>query len=74
MVYPDYIGKDKKRHDGHIGIVVDVNGMGISGVKKIIHCSLGASTKLGDAIQVTDASIWTNHADSIIVWLDGMEP
>lgn len=73
LVYPDYLGRDGKNHDGHIGIVLEANGKDVKGVTKIIHCSLGASNKLGDAIQVTDSEIWQGHTNSIIVWFDGLE-
>jgi len=72
LVYPDYVSEDKKHHQGHIGVVIEANGAGPSGVKKIIHCSLSASTNLNDAIQLTDASMWVNHTESIIVLFDGM--
>lgn len=73
LVYPDYVGPDKTKHDGHIGIVLEVNGKGVSGVTRIIHCSLGAFNKKGDAIEVTDSSIWQRNKSSIIVWFDGLE-
>ncbi|GLO11945.1 hypothetical protein PPUJ20028_05260 [Pseudomonas putida] len=74
LVYPDYTGSDGNSHDGHMGIVLEVNGgKGVKGVTKIVHCSNGAYTKLGDAIQITGSEIWQIKKESIIVWLDGLE-
>lgn len=72
LVYPDYRGSDGRNHDGHIGIITRVNGNGIKGVEKIIHCSLGSWNRLGDAIQVTGPEPWLLHSNSIIVWLEGL--
>lgn len=72
LVCPDYVGTDGRLHDGHIGIVLEAAGTGLKGVTKIIHCSLGASKKLGDAIQITGSEIWQAHKSSIIVWFDGI--
>ena len=73
LVYPDYLGADGKRHDGHIGIISKVknNPKGVGGVASIIHCSLGAWNTKHDAVQETDPGIWLNHKGSIIVWYDG---
>jgi len=69
LVYPDYVGADGRHHDGHIGIVLDANGgHGSEAVTRIIHCSLGASNALGDAVQVTPPAIWINHGHAICVW------
>ncbi len=73
LVYPDYEGLDGKTHDGHIGIVLEANDKGVSGVTKIIHCSAGNDRTTGDAIQITDAKPWLAHKESIIVWLEGTE-
>lgn len=72
LVYPDYIGADGARHDGHMGIVIDANGPGVEGVNHVVHCSLSASEHMHDAIQVTDAGPWRRSGSSIIVWLDGL--
>lgn len=72
LVYPDYKGNDGKRHDGHIGIVAEVNGDGVAGVSRVIHCSLGNFKATGDAIQVTGPDAWKKMSDSIIVWFDGL--
>lgn len=71
LVYPDYTNISGN-HDGHIGIVLETSGSGVGGVTKIVHCSLGASVKLGDAVQVTDSQIWQSHSNSIIVWFEGL--
>ncbi len=73
LVYPDYVGKDGKSHDGHIGIVLEASGKGIAGVKKVIHCSLGNFKTHRDAIQITDAKPWLAHKESIVVWMEGLE-
>lgn len=74
LVYPDYRGSDGKMHDGHIGIICKVNGKdGVAGVDEIIHCSLGSSNNLGDAIQITKPTPWLNHSDSIAVWFEGLD-
>lgn len=73
LVYPDFRGNDGRMHDGHIGIINEVNGgSGVSGVKKVIHCSLGNSNNLGDAIQVTGPDPWLRHSNSIVVWFEGL--
>lgn len=72
LVYPDYVGRDNNHHNGHIGIVTEVNGPGIKGVSRIIHCSLSAYRNLKDAIQITSPDPWLSHDSSIIVWLDGL--
>lgn len=42
VVYPDQNG-----HDGHIGLVTDVNGgKGVSGIDKVIHCSSGGGRSM----------------------------
>ncbi|MFZ6750091.1 CHAP domain-containing protein [Undibacterium sp. Ren11W] len=73
LVYPDYIGSDGKKHDGHIGIVIEVNGSGVRGVSKIVHCSMNGWTNKGDAIQATGSEPWQAHVNSIIVWFESVE-
>jgi hypothetical protein len=72
LVCPDYVGADGRKHDGHIGLVVDVSGSGITGASKVVHCSFGNWKNKGDAIQVTDASVWAARLESIVVWLDNL--
>lgn len=72
LVYPDYRGRDGRMHDGHIGIISEVRGNGVEGVEKIIHCSLGSSNRLGDAVQETGPDPWLLHSNSIIVWFEGL--
>ncbi|MFA6964874.1 hypothetical protein [Bosea sp. (in: a-proteobacteria)] len=72
LVYPDYLGSDNRMHDGHMGLVVEVNGgSGIDGVTGIVHCSVG-NDRNGSAIQETGPGIWKAKANSIIVWWDGI--
>lgn len=66
LVYPDRNGKQ-----GHIGLVVKVNGPGIQGVSKVAHCSSGAFKKTGKAIALTEPTAWLARADSIIVDYEG---
>lgn len=73
LVYPDYVDADQVNHDGHIGIVLEVAGKGIKGVKKIAHCSLGNFKQTGDAIQITAPHAWIARPEAIIVWLDGLQ-
>ncbi|QDZ07270.1 hypothetical protein FPZ24_07085 [Sphingomonas panacisoli] len=75
LVYPDYRGADGKRHDGHIGIIteIDPTKTGIARVTKIIHCSLGGWTQQHDAIQETGPDHWLKQASSIAVWYEGMD-
>jgi hypothetical protein len=72
LVYADYRGADGKTHDGHIGIIseIDPGKSGIQRVKKIIHCSLGGWTGLNDAVQETGPDHWLGHP-SIAVWYEG---
>ncbi len=75
LVYPDYVDIDQKKQDGHIGIVVETDGgAGIEAVKKVIHCSEALWQHNGDAIQITRPDKWLEHANSIIIWWDAMEP
>jgi hypothetical protein len=73
LVYPDYVGKDGRKHDGHIGIITEVadKTKGIAGVGRVVHCSLGGWKRQKDAIQETPPTIWTGHDGSIIVWYEG---
>lgn len=70
LVYPDYKDVSGKRRDGHIGLVVESSGPGVSGAIKVVHCSLGNYRTKKDAIQVTGPDAWLKHSSSIIVWLD----
>ncbi len=77
LVYPDYVGADQKKHDGHIGIVIESdegNGSGVKAVTKIIHSSHAQWQSKKDAIQMTKPDKWLEHANSIIIWWDEMEP
>ena len=73
LVYPDRRGADGLMHDGHIGIVVESSGAGIAGATRVIHCSLSQFSRSGDAVQITDASVWRRHEESLIVWFAGIE-
>lgn len=66
LVYPDR-SDDGGLHQGHIGIVVKASGDGIAGVDQVVHCSLSAYRKTGDAIRVSDPGPWLARKDSIIV-------
>jgi hypothetical protein len=72
LVYPDSVDSQGQSHDGHIGIVLSASGPGVAGVTEVIHCSLGGFKQHQDAIQVTDAKVWTTKSDSLIVWLEGV--
>ena len=73
LVFPDYRGSDGHTHDGHIGMVteIDPTKFGLARVRKIIHCSLGGWRNHGDAIRETGPEIWLNGHDSICVWYEG---
>ena len=68
VVYPD-----KDGNEGHIGIIVEGSGSGVSGISKVIHCSSGNYKQTGDAIQITGTAIWKNRSDSLIGWYSGLE-
>lgn len=72
LVYPDYVGTDGRTHDGHVGIVVEVSGKGVSGVTKVVHCSAGNFHATQDAVQITAPQAWSAKKNSIIVWLEGL--
>ena len=62
-IYPDRTGTDHKHHDGHMGVVTEVNG----GPTRVVHCSAGNWKRTGDAIQETGPENWTMNAGSIVV-------
>lgn len=68
VVYPD-----KDGHEGHIGIVIEVSGNGVAGIKSVIHCSKGNFTSTGDAIQITAPAPWKARSDSLIGWYVGLD-
>lgn len=73
LVYPDYRGADNRAHDGHIGLVtqIDPSKKGLARVRKIIHCSLGGWRNHGDAIRETGPELWTARSSSICIWYEG---
>lgn len=73
LVYPDYRGADGKMHDGHIGVVVEASGNGVSGATQVAHCSLRNYVKHGDAVQLTGPDPWLAHSESIIIWFEGLD-
>ena len=72
LVYPDYRDGGRTRQ-GHIGIVLEVNGNGIEDVTEVIHCSLGNYKEFDDAIRITAPDAWLDHEESICVWYEGLE-
>jgi len=66
LVYPDKDGKQ-----GHIGIVIAAQGIGVKGVSKVVHCSNGNFKKTGKAIAATGPQAWADRADAIIVDYEG---
>ena len=73
LVYPDYTDDKGVVHQGHIGIVLEADGDGVSGVTKVIHCGYTAWKTSGDAVQVSGSAIWQGHRNSILVWFDGLD-
>ena len=73
LVYADYRGSDGHNHDGHIGVIseIDESKRGIDRVTRIIHCSLGGWNAHQDAVQETAPDPWRKHP-SIAVWYDGL--
>ena len=73
VVYPDYKDASGTSHDGHVGIVTATSDVdGIAGVTEVIHCSLGGWKNHQEAIRATPPVAWAGHANSIVVWLDGL--
>ncbi|TGD96781.1 CHAP domain-containing protein [Methylobacterium nonmethylotrophicum] len=74
LVYPDYKGSDGKVHDGHMGIVLEVDDSktGIAAVTSIVHCSV-SNDRTGSAIQATGPAIWLNRKESLIGWRDDLD-
>ncbi|NOT87455.1 MAG: CHAP domain-containing protein [Lysobacter sp.] len=66
LVYGDQSGKE-----GHIGIVVEVDGPGVAGVRKVVHCSSGNYKKHGRAIRMSNAAVWIKNDKTIIVDYEG---
>jgi hypothetical protein len=58
IVFPDSNGRQ-----GHIGIILDNT--------HVVHCSKGNDTKFGDAIQVTDLTVF-QQPNRRIGWLAGL--
>ena len=57
IVFPTTWRDGRARPAGHCGIVTQVSG---GRVKKILHCSSGNFRATGDAVQETDASVFTD--------------
>jgi Putative peptidoglycan binding domain/CHAP domain len=62
IVYPDQGG-----HQGHIGIISDINE---NGQLRVIHCSKGNFTHFGDATRETDSHVWDIQAKTKMMRLD----
>lgn len=58
LVWGDRKGTDGKHHQGHIGLVSEVDD---KGPLSVIHCSLGEYRKTGDAIAETDCGIFARN-------------
>lgn len=56
LVYPDRLGTDQKRHQGHVGLVSEASG---TGPIMVVHCSSGNFQRHSDAIQETGPEAWT---------------
>ncbi len=57
-----------------MSIVTETDRVRHQAVTKVIHCSEAQWQQNGDAIQITKPDKWLEHADSIIIWWDEMEP
>ncbi len=67
LVYPD----NDEGKPGHMGIVVEADGDGVAGVRKVVHCSSGNFKATGRAIRATDAAAWLANPATIIVDYEG---
>lgn len=58
LVWGDRHDQEGKHHEGHVGIVSEVDP---EGPRMVIHCSSGNMRATGDAIQETDVLIFKQH-------------
>jgi len=67
LVWPDGEG-----HQGHIGVISEVNES-LQVPQKVIHCSLGNYRKYNDAIQETGIEIFLSHhaIAAKFAWVEG---
>jgi hypothetical protein len=65
IVFGDYT-TSSGRKEGHIGLITSLNNNAV----QVVHCSSG-NDKNGDAIQVTDDSVFRNHKP-LYGWWSGL--
>lgn len=58
VVWGDHTDNSGEHHEGHVGIVTEVDS---GGPRSVVHCSHGNWAATGDAIQETDVLMFAQH-------------